>query len=139
MSKVGTANRQVRKRRQKRTVDEDPVRERLQPGQLRSTQLRALIEDLQFQVSLLATVGGVSEQTIRNWRTERDGGVLPEHLDDVRAIALRMVTAKQLPAKRIGPWFSERNLSLEDDSRPVTMIAENRFEDLLEASREAWV
>lgn len=52
----------------------------LQPGVPRAEQISALIEGAGFKYSDLASIAGVSDQTIRNWKVEEDS---TERLPDV--------------------------------------------------------
>ncbi len=138
---VATEGPEVIEDRQSNTDQvNEGIEERLQPGQLRRIQVSSLVSDLKFQPALLSKLAKKSPQSIRNWRSERsNGGPLPEYLDDVRAISIRMVRDGRIPPDQIGPWFDQRNQHLENDARPWTLIVEGRYEEVLEASRQAWI
>ena len=113
--------------------DFERVVEALQPGQLRSVQLKALTEDLGFRVPELSELGLISEQTFRNWRNDPAATGLPRPLDDLRAIAEHMLDSGQWKPHQIGAWFTQRNRQLEQEI-PLDVLAAGRFEDVLAAS-----
>lgn len=114
---------------------EDPVLAALQPGELRSRQLEALISQLGFRVSDLARAGSVSTQSIRNWRADANGVGLPEHLDDIRAIAEFLIDTTDATPAQVGVWFQQRNRAL-DHRRPLDLLCAGEFDQVLRASTE---
>lgn len=107
----------------------------LQPGVPRDQQITALIDEAGFKLSDLSLVARVSDQTIRNWRSEEESSErLPDELDDVRSIAENMIQREQLAADQVGDWFAQRNRLL-NHRRPIDVIMlSGGFETVLSAA-----
>lgn len=105
----------------------------LQPGQLRSLQIKAMTDDLGIKVKDLRTIGSVSEQTIRNWKNDATGTGLPRGLDDLRAVAEHMLDSGDWSPAQVGIWFFQRNRHL-DQELPFDLLVEGRFDEVYAAT-----
>ena len=120
------------RRRPSRGMSNEEAFGYLQPGMPRRLQVTVIVDYLGIKVKDLAEVGGVSEQTIRNWKTDR-ANHSPEGIDDVRAIAEIMVGAQTLSLDQVGAWFRSRNRGL-DHRTPLDALVDGDYSDVVTAA-----
>lgn len=108
----------------------------LRPEAAKRDQLAALIDTAGFSLSDISSLAGVSEDTVSEWRHAAGQGVLPDRLEDLRAITEFLVRNHLISAEHVGSWFGSNNGGLAG-KRPLDELAsEGGFEAIIEAAQE---
>jgi DNA-binding transcriptional regulator YiaG len=97
--------------------------------------IRALLDRHELTQDELARMIGVDERSIRRWATSGESvSVQATHtkaIDDLRH--LQSVLGPSLPRVQFARWLRARNRQLGGE-RPVDLIADNRYQEVLEAA-----
>jgi transcriptional regulator with XRE-family HTH domain len=97
--------------------------------------VRLLLSDAGLTQSELAELVGVDERSIRRWASDDETTTIQTKparaIDDLRY--LYAVLSPSLPDEEFGQWLRSRNKRLAGQ-RPVTMILENKYNEVKDAA-----
>jgi transcriptional regulator with XRE-family HTH domain len=139
MSVTRTKTQKAQKRSETRQPSLNPaakaVLAKLHETSPLSEQLQAFSKDLRLRDRELMALAGVSRATLARWRKEGDSE-RPPQLDDLRAIAIKLIQSGALRPSSVAGWLRSRNRGL-DWQRPLDVLRNKEEFTLVLSAAEA--